>query len=242
MNLDILYLAWNRMQFTMDTFEWMVAHTRWKWVTKLIVYDDGSEDGTQEFLRDAVDRCTVVDVELRLSDLRSPPAVMNHYLATSEAEWFVKLDNDIALPGGWLEKIVRAHNANPEYELIGMEAGMVALDGRDGVRHGGYSVTESSHIGGVGLMNVDAFRARPRIPERGRFGFTEWQDRYQPVRGWVTPDILCPQLDRVPIDRYRKLSEQYVKEGWQRAWSPYDEKWMAPYWEWMLPKEEDEHQ
>ena len=93
---------------------------------KLVVYDDGSEDGTLEFLREAVDDAPVT-AELRLSDLRSPPAIMNHYLATTEAGMFAKIDNDIALPGGWLNTMRNVLKNHPAVEVLGMEAGMEVM-------------------------------------------------------------------------------------------------------------------
>jgi glycosyltransferase involved in cell wall biosynthesis len=233
--IDILYVAWNRMEFTTHTFEWLLAHTDWRRVRKLIVYDDGSEDGTLEFLRDAVQRAPHGKGEFRRSDLRSPPAVMNHYLATAESEWFAKVDNDIAVPGGWLESLISADAESPGFDLIGMEAGMTELAGRDGKkwdRH--YRITPSTHIGGVGLMRTDLFKRTPRIPERGRFGFTEWQARYEVQTGWITPDLFCPQLDRIPCEPWVSLSEEYVRAGWQREWPKYHEKWMEPYWSWTV--------
>ena len=236
--LEILYLAWNRLEFTTATWAWMKAHTNWDHDSRLVVYDDGSEDGTLEFLRENVKpfrhHGREIDAELRVSDLRSPPAIMNHYLATTEADLFVKLDSDIALPGGWLEKLLAVMEQHPELELLGMEAGMVAMQGRDG-KIVEYGIEPCTHIGGVGMMRVSAFRSRPEIPSRiaTRLGFTEWQNRYDPSRAWITPDLEVPQLDRLPFEPWVSLSEQYVEKGWNREWSKYDEKWMAPYWRWM---------
>lgn len=233
--IDVLFVAWNRLEFTTHTFEWLLAHTDWRRVNKLIVYDDGSEDGTFEFLRDSIERVPYGKGEFRRSDLRSPPAIMNHYLATAESAWFAKIDNDIAVPGSWLERLLAANDNSPGFDLIGMEAGMVELAGRDGKKWNGlYRVTPSTHIGGVGLMRTGAFKGRPRIPERGRFGFTEWQARYELETGWITPDLFCPQLDRLPFEPWLSLSERYLEEGWQREWERYDVKWMAPYWAWMV--------
>jgi glycosyltransferase involved in cell wall biosynthesis len=233
MRLDILYLAWNRLEFTMHTWAWLIAHTNWDRVNQLVVYDDGSEDGTLEFLRESVTD-TPVRAELRSSDLRSPPAVMNHYAATSEADWFAKIDNDIALPGGWLDALCVTVQANPDLELLGMEAGRTRTPGRDGAPgdNGPFHVEPATHIGGVGLIRVDALRSRPRIPERGRFGWTEWQQRYEPSRGWIDPDLFCPQLDRVPVEPFVGLAERYAAEGWQRSWEKYDPI-MYAYWQWF---------
>lgn len=237
--IDVLYLAYNRLEFTTHTFGWLLAHTNWRMVNRFIVYDDGSEDGTQEFLRDAISSVPYDKAELRISDLRSPPAIMNHYIATAESDWFCKVDNDIALPGGYLEALAAASTNCPEYRLIGMEAGTVELAGRDGKKWNNmYRVVPSTHIGGVGLMHTQTFKDTPQIPSRGRFGFTEWQVRYDIRSGWICPDLLCPQLDRVPIEPFVSLSERYVEEGWQRDWPKYSEKWMEAYWSWMLPEEE----
>lgn len=237
MKLDILFCAWNRLEFTTSVWSWMIAHTNWDHVDRLVVYDDGSEDGTQEFLLQHEGvlrrRGRSIPIEVRLSNFGSPPAIMNHYLATSQADAFVKIDNDIALPGGWLEKMLDVFERHPELDLLGMEAGMVALQGRDGLVYERYDAEPCTNIGGVGLMRVSAFRSRPPIPFRGRFGFTEWQHRYDVPRAWIVPDIHCPQLDRLPFEPWMDLSEEYIEKGWSRPWGKYDEKWMEPYWSWM---------
>lgn len=239
MTVELLYLAWNRLQFTTQTWAWLMAHTNFDYVSKVVVYDDGSEDGTLEFLRDNVksirSKHRTIEMELRESNLRSPAAITNHYVATCQSELFVKLDNDIALCGGWLEKLLDVMTKNPEVELLGMEAGMVAMQGRDGNAYEGYGFEPSSHIGGVGMMRTAAFTSRPPIPFRvgDRIGFTEWQNRHDPVRGWIIPDLDVPQLDRLPFEPWAGLTANYVERGWNREWPKYDEKWMAPYWKWM---------
>ena len=237
MKVEILFCAWNRLEFTTSVWSWMLAHTNWDYVDRLVIYDDGSEDGTQEFLRqhEGVLRRhgRSIPIEVRLSNFGSPPAIMNHYLATTQADAFVKIDNDIALPGGWLEKMLDVFERHPELDLLGMEAGMIALLGRDGVKHEGYEAEPCTHIGGVGLMRVSGFRSRPEIPYRGRFGFTEWQERYDVPRAWITPDICCPQLDRLPFEPWIELADEYIEKGWSRPWGKYDSEWMAPYWAWM---------
>lgn len=239
MTVDVVYCAWNRLAFTELTFELLIANTDWSLADRLVVYDDGSTDGTAEYLelrcldpRELVD-ITVVFLQTRT---QSPPALMNAYLAESAADAFVKVDNDIAVPPGWLGTLLAVADANPMFDLIGMEAGRMGYPGQDDDRPvGSYRVEEGSHIGGVGFMRTAAFAGRP-IPERGRFGFTEFQRRHGLTRGWIFPDLLVPQLDRVPVEPWVSLSRHYVEQGWQREWPQMDARWSLPYFDW-LPEE-----
>ena len=50
--------------------------------------------------------------------------------------------------------------------------------------------------------------------EGGYHGFTEHQWRYNPRRGWITPDLMVCLLDRVPIEPWMSLSEEYATKNW----------------------------
>ena len=90
-------------------------------------------------------------------------------------------------------------------------------------------------------MRTKVFRGRGRkIIERGRFGFTEWQRRHSPTRGWITPDLMVPQIDRVPLEPFVSLSAEYVAAGWQREWPKMDPVWSEPYFGWLPELELDE--
>jgi GT2 family glycosyltransferase len=243
MSLDILFVAWNRLEFTKLTFHNLVENTDLSEVTRLVVIDDGSTDGTREWLREAVANVDdKVEVKLVESKLGSPVAVMAQYLADRPAQWFVKIDNDIVVCPGWLDVVLGVSNENPRASLIGFEAGMTRVVGRgpgygDEPWDGVYGFQQSSHIGGIGLMKRAAF-GHGKLRANGRyFGFTEWQAHAHGVeRGWVTPDLACPLLDRLPVEPIASLSRQYVATNWQRAWPTYDPVFMAWSWEWLLPQ------
>ena len=229
MSLDILFVAWNRIQFTKWSWAMMIENTDWSRVSKLVVHDDGSVDGTAEWLAEMVKKAPV-ETSFTIDPLRSPPAVMNRYVATSEAEWFAKIDNDIILPPGWLEAMTGVLERNPEVDILGMEAG------RGNSRHadwdGIYRFEPGSHMGGVGLVRVEALAQRTRMNEhQGRYGWTEWQQEYaQVVRGWINPDLAVVSLDRVPFEPWRSLGERYVEQEWARPWGFYHDR--ADYWDW----------
>ena len=60
-------------------------------------------------------------------------------------------------------------------------------------------------------MRVESFLRRPPIGARGRFGFTEWQHKHEPVRGWITPGLAVAQLDLIPEEPWASLAAEYVE-------------------------------
>jgi len=239
LKVEILYTAWNRRAFTEVTFELLKRNTDWARVSRLVIYDDGSEDGTLQYLHEQraanIAEPWVDELEVREGGWRSLGATMNDFVSLSEAELFVKIDNDIAMPPGWLPRILSAWMRNREYELIGMEA---AWNGayKGLLARQKYSVLPARHIGGVGLMRVKAFEWRRAIPlslgKNGRAGFTIWQHRYHPKAGWLKPDLPNVQLDKIPEEPWASLSAEYVEKGWTRPWDPYLPD-MKGWWEWL---------
>lgn len=231
MALEILYLAWNRLEFTKFSFAKLLENTDWEIVDRLVIYDDGSTDGTREYLDEAISQCPV-EHELRHLGLGSPVATMRHFIENSQAELMLKTDSDIIWPPGYLPTMIGVIERNYGLELLGAEAGRTGLpDWRD-FWDGEYRYELASHIGGVGLMKVDAFRSRPSLLPDGRYGLTEWQVQYRPGRGWISPDLLICDLSRVPIEPWRSLTAEYIDLGWQRDWGFYDERHPQP-WEWF---------
>lgn len=226
MDLDILFLACNRLEYTQFSWQMLVENTNWSLVERLVVVDDGSKDGTKEFLHEEVEKLDF-DVQIHDTRLGSPVSAMCYYLSKYRADCFAKIDNDIVVPPGWLEQMHATMERCVALDLLGMAAGWTA-----GQNCPDCGWIDADHIGGVGLMRQDAFRRRlPPVPN-GRFGFTEWQHRYRPMRGWACPDVEAVELDRTPFEPWLSLSERYQEEGWQRRWPTYDEVSAERYCSW----------
>jgi glycosyltransferase involved in cell wall biosynthesis len=231
---EILYLAWNRLEFTRASLAFLLANTSWDLVDRLIVYDDGSEDGTRELLDELLPAFPVETV-LRAEEGRGPVSIMRHHFATTDGDIVAKIDNDVAVPPGWLDHMLDVLAAYPEVELLGMEAGMTEVVGRDGdaAWDGVYRFEPATNIGGVGVMRTSAFASRPPLRPDGLYGFSEWQHTHQPTRGWITPDMPIVLLDRLPFEPWLSLSAEYVARDWQRPWAAWDETWMSWAWDWL---------
>jgi Glycosyl transferase family 2 len=235
--VDVMFVAWNRLEFTRAAFGCLLENTDWRLVRELVVYDDGSTDGTREHLDMAVKESPVPARVIHMG-MGSPVAAMVNYLDRTDAEAFAKIDNDCCVPPGWITELVAVMERDPQLELLGMEAGFTEVPGRDdpgwdGTRH----CRESSYIGGIGLMKVRAFEMRPVMNPNGRWGFSDWQHRHQPKRGWICPDLPVVLLDRLPFEPWQTLAERYVEEGWSRPWAPWDARWMGWAYDWFTERE-----
>lgn len=230
---DIVYLAWNRKAFTEFSFQKLVKNTNWKVVNRLFVYDDSSSDGTTHWLSEQVvglNRSGIVQAEMFHTKLRSPVAIMNHYLDNSEDDIFAKIDNDIVVPPGWLAEMDRMMYLNPGLDILGMQADTAPpVAGRDPDRH----IEESRWIGGVGMIRRRTFE-QCRPVARGRFGWTEYQQNHPDLtKAWIRPDLMTFELDRLPCEPWMTLTKEYVDLGWQRSWPRYDPL-RSSYWDWAL--------
>lgn len=234
MSLDVLYLSHNRREFTELTFSKLVENTNWDLVDRLIVYDDSSTDGALEEITSRIG-AVPVQYEIREHDFGSPVAVMNDYIASTDAERFVKIDNDLALPPGWLDDFMSVMSRKDAPVLLGTEGPFMCPPAQDW--DGVYSWHPWRHIGGVGIMRTDFFKSTGPMKVRGHHGFTEHQWEHNPLRGWMNPDLATCLLDRCPIEPWVTLSSQYRRYRWQRPWKLIPVE-MDYYWNWFTETEQ----
>lgn len=227
--VDLMYLACNRLEFTRETFSNLLANTDWQFVNQLFVYDDGSTDGTAEWLRDQYGNAPV---KARMIHTRhgSPVAAQNDFIRRASAPWLAKTDNDAMLPPRWLGQSLDVIDAHPELSMLGIEAMYPHSDDPKAVR----SYTPARFVSGLALYRSSAFsRSLPR-PIRKWFGLEEWQMAHSNrlVTGWITPALPVFLLDRFPFDPWRAHSDRYIRLGWQRSWPAYDPACTLWHWRW----------
>lgn len=223
--VDIIYLAFNRLEFTKASIKAMIENTFWSEVRKLIIYDDGSTDGTREYLKSVN---YPIAAEFVFKHLGGPVAITNSYLAGKPSDVFAKVDNDVMLPSNWLTECLNVMEAHKELDLLGIEAFFPVEVGRAAR---GYA--PAKHIGGIGLMRRRCFKTLPK--PNGRFGFTGWQTgNKQVTKGWINPALSVFLMDRLHFEPWASLSRKYVKNGWQRERAFYTDKDQS-LWGWWKP-------
>jgi hypothetical protein len=256
--VDILFLSWNRLDFTMAALNALEENTDWGLVGSVCFYDDCSIDGTADLMRLQSDPDSDIWYMQPAEHVGSPVGIMNRYLTPSfngqssqpypmcvlplaQSPIFVKLDNDVIVPPGWLSESLAVMEAHPEVDLLGIEPGVgpdpvatrAAAVPANGAHRG---IVRADFIGGIGLMRRSAFEGRELPTAAGRFGFGHWQEKHADlVKAWIAPGLPLFLLNRLPFEPWASLSREYVANGWQRPWpDPYTEA-DAHMWQWWTP-------
>jgi len=108
--IPILYTTFNRLYYTKITLPALIERTP---NGEIYVVDNGSTDGTQEYLKGLnLEHLTLNDSNLGVTE------VMNLFFdETKDSEWIGKVDNDTLMPFGWLEELVRVASEN-EIDIV----------------------------------------------------------------------------------------------------------------------------
>jgi GT2 family glycosyltransferase len=227
--IDLLFLAHNRLEFTKASLAALEANTNWSHVGHFHIYDDDSQDGTREYIREWSDARPHLPITRHFGSYGHPVNVMRDYI---KGFWrhsiFGKIDSDTMVPPGWLDACLDVMDRHEELDLLGIEVfNAVSTD----TKERGY--TDASFIGGIGLMRIRSFHKHDLPEPFGRyFGFTEWQERHPEIKkGWINPSLPVFLLDRFPGEPWRSLSKSYVAKFGQRDWGPYDET-STDLWSW----------
>jgi glycosyltransferase involved in cell wall biosynthesis len=220
MTIDLCYVAKNRLEFTQETFRRLIENTDLTAIRNFVIYDDGSTDGTREYLQ----RQAATWGTLRLTDFGSGVTPMVDFLARSDADFMAKFDNDAMLPPGWLPIALAVMERFPELELLGLEC-----HGHQGDLPHRYEYTPI--LDGLFLARGSLLRGRSRpVATSAWDGWGQWVLDNKVRAGWLNPSIPVFLLDRVPLEPWQSLTREYVARGWQRPWAQYNPA--VNWWSW----------
>lgn len=238
--VDILFLAKNRREMTRESVGHLVSNTNFRFVNCLTFWDDGSEDGTAELLRDFQELLvpdTCLCIAGRKSNLGSPVEIAYDHAQESSAEFVAKIDNDCMVPPGWLNEAVRVMEADPRIEVLGLEDPVLVEDDRLKLLNRDPSAARGWRyfpwVGGLYLARRTAYDGRPPVSMHDTYwGWADWLEKNRVCCGWLEPPLPVFVLDRLPFEPWLSLSTEYERRGWQRPWQKYDREKHAYLWEW----------
>lgn len=112
---DIILVTHNRLEFTKKCILALFEHTSGEF--NLIIIDNASTDGTQEYLLGLKKMISVKQIICNTQNLGLEMA-LNQGLKHVETKRFVTMDNDIIVSAGWLQKLTHIMCACPEFEAV----------------------------------------------------------------------------------------------------------------------------
>jgi GT2 family glycosyltransferase len=120
---DIMVVTYNRLELTKKTFNSILETTKTPF--NLIIIDNASSDGTQEYLQKFCQEHSTQNFfkghKLQFNKENMGIAIgRNQALKLSESEWLSTIDNDMLFPENWLGKCIDVLSANPNYGMIGV--------------------------------------------------------------------------------------------------------------------------
>jgi GT2 family glycosyltransferase len=121
----IMMVTFNRLDLTKRMLPALVENT--KRPCNLVIVDNGSEDGTAEYLSEKLaDISDRLQCYLSVNDENKGIAVgRNQAMKIAddnfpETKWYCTIDNDVEVPTGWLDEAISIMTANPRYGMIGV--------------------------------------------------------------------------------------------------------------------------
>jgi O-antigen biosynthesis protein len=117
--MSIIILNWNRLHYTRQTVETIIAKTTVP--HELIFVDNGSKDGTQEYLLDMQTKTNAKNVICQFNNKNLGVAGgRNSGLAKATGDYLVTIDDDILVPDKWDILMANACDKIPSLGITGV--------------------------------------------------------------------------------------------------------------------------
>ena len=103
MKIPVLFTTYNRLEYTKQALPALLESD----CTEVLAFDNGSTDGTMEYLRDMQEKHPK---KLRLFfnyKKNGIPGAMNYFFKKyKNSEWLAKVDNDTVVPQNWCHEMI----------------------------------------------------------------------------------------------------------------------------------------
>jgi 2-polyprenyl-3-methyl-5-hydroxy-6-metoxy-1,4-benzoquinol methylase len=117
--VSIIVLTWNELEYTRQCVDSVLRHTPQPY--ELIFVDNGSTDGTQDYVR------SIADAKVILNPTNLGFAAGNNQgLTVAAGEFVVLLNNDTIVTAGWLERLLAPMSNDPTIGFVGPRSNQVA--------------------------------------------------------------------------------------------------------------------
>jgi len=230
---SVIVPCWNQLEFTRQCTAALMRCTRSPW--ELIVVNNGSTDGTNDYLAGVQDASAVPVTVIANSTNLGFPAAINQGLKYARGEYLVLLNNDAVVTEGWLEQLVAlttvrtgsekalAGNGTSSAETITPEHRFARGIGASGSAE--TSPTSASALGASGSAETSPPgppsppTSRGDLSPRGRGGGESCLGRVArgiglvgPMSNYAPPPQLIEDVPYRDLDEMRAFAERWREE------------------------------
>ena len=217
-NIDILYITYNRLSYTEQTLPALVETAEASF--RLTIVDNGSTDGTVDFLKQFARRNSKILSSIRFLDNNSGISQpTNEFWRTSKAEFLGKVDNDTLCPQGWLKRLLDAHRQSSRLGVVGafhFNTDYVDMQGlaQRVINVDGVQIVPDAFIGGCCYLFRRSIQRRQGLLSVGALkthGWTEYQAeicRRGYINGYLWPLLQVAHFDD-PLDTHNLLFSKH---------------------------------
>lgn len=160
MTIDLLFINYNRLVYTQLALPALLADPSEEF--SLTIWDNGSTDGTREYLA-SVNDPRIVRKVFSEENVRIHGA-LNQVVSTSSADLFGLIFDDDLVTAGWTRPLAQAHADVPELGMIGCWHCMPQIFDYERAKHkiqrfGNHQILRHPWTGvGAGLVKVKSLR------------------------------------------------------------------------------------
>lgn len=219
--VDIFYSTFNRLTFVRISFSALIQNTNWNLVNLLYIADDGSTDGTTEYLLEKRRQIPTKTIFIRKLKKESPNLCevgkeFNRFLKLSKSYYVSRIDSDAVVPKEWIERFLKIMSKYSDLYFLSNLYGLLFSKSKL-KRKNLLGYYEVNAVGGVGLFRKEAFEQLgfPKIEERFLFNFQLNAKKFNMKSGFAFP----PGEQIAILDwlkEFESLANIYIKRGWAR--------------------------
>ncbi|MFN3531094.1 MAG: glycosyltransferase [Candidatus Brocadia sp.] len=175
--VSIIILTWNALEYTKKCIDSIQHHTNY--LHEIIFVDNGSTDGTVEYLRKLVKEYPNYKL-IENQENKGFAAGNNQGVSAASGDYVMLLNNDVLVSDGWLEGLVESLERDEKIGMVGPITN--SISGRQMVRNIPYTDEKGFHIFSQKIRKAYNGRLTPRYRIAG-FAILMRKALYEEVGG-----------------------------------------------------------
>lgn len=129
---DVIVLSWNQKEVTKQFVESYFVNTTYP--ARLIIIDNNSSDGTEEYLKQLEKRCDNINIKVIYNNKNKGfVGGMNQGIALSDAEFICLANNDLLFTKGWLAEMISVFEKNTNIGVLNPNSNNIGAKPGSGV-------------------------------------------------------------------------------------------------------------